>query len=146
MFRSLWSEKKSGTVESNNHSLSSDLHNYLQQGCCRYFKMSTLSTLMLLHACFDFTTHGAVIPQVARRDSTVGQSVQSHDMSTEALLTLIGVCVAVFGTALTLVLSWPSIKVRWGLFTSRRPHPRHRSRPLSTGTSLDIDSRPISRC
>jgi hypothetical protein len=101
--------------------------------------------LMLMSDHLISTTHAAVIPHAARRDPTAGQSVQSHGMSTEALLTLVGVCVAVFGTALTLVLSWPSLKVRWGLCSSRRPHPRQRFRSSSPGTSLDDDSRLIPR-
>jgi hypothetical protein len=102
--------------------------------------------LMLMGDHLVFTTHAAVIAHAVGRDSTAGPSVQSHGMSTEALLTLVGVCVAVLGLVLTLVLSWPSLKVRWGLCTSRRLHPRQRSRSLFTGTSLDIDSRLIPRC
>ncbi|KAF7676041.1 hypothetical protein GT037_005546 [Alternaria burnsii] len=94
--------------------------------------MSSLFALTLVMTHSSWTTYAAVMPHAARRDSTAVQSVQSHGMSTEALLTLVGVCVAVFGTALTLVLSWPSLEVRWGLCTSRRPHSRQRSRSLST--------------
>ena len=36
--------------------------------------------------------------------------IKPHGLSTEALLTLIGVCVAVIGVALTLVLKWDSLK------------------------------------
>jgi hypothetical protein len=109
-------------------------------------RVSWALVLMLMGNHLMFTTHAAVIAHAVGRDSTAGPSVQSHGMSTEALLTLVGVCVAIFGTVLTLVLSWPSLKVTWGLCTSRRPHPRQRSRSLSTGTSLDIDSRLIHRC
>jgi hypothetical protein len=109
-------------------------------------EISRALILMLMSDHLISTTHAAVIPHAVRRDSTAGQSVQSHGMSTEALLTLVGVCVAVFGTALTLVLSWPRLKVRWGLCTCPRAHPRQRSRSLSTCTSLDIDSRLIPRC
>lgn len=108
-------------------------------------EISRALILMLMSDHLISTTHAAVIPHAVRR-STAGQSVQSHGMSTEALLTLVGVCVAVFGTALTLVLSWPRLKVRWGLCTCPRAHPRQRSRSLSTCTSLDIDSRLIPRC
>ncbi|RYN76723.1 hypothetical protein AA0120_g11636 [Alternaria tenuissima] len=36
--------------------------------------------------------------------------VKPHGLSTEALLTLVGVCVAVLGIALTLVSKWDSLK------------------------------------
>ncbi|CAI9627810.1 unnamed protein product [Alternaria burnsii] len=102
-------------------------------------KISWALIVMLMSDHLISTTHAAVIPHAVRRDSTVGQSVQSHGMSTEALLTLVGVCVAVFGTALTLVLSWPSLKVRWGLCTSRRPHPRQHSRsPYISGSAIAL--------
>lgn len=90
-----------------------------------YARMNSSCTLLLLSAHIISSSHAAVIPHAAQRDSTTGAAVQSHTLSIEALLTLIGVCVAVLGFALTLVLSWPSLKLRRGLST-------HISLPLSS--------------
>jgi len=98
-------------------------------------RMNPLFILLLLSAHSISVSHAAVIPYAADLDSTAGTFVQSHGLSTEALLTLIGVCVAVFGTALTLVLSWPSLKITWERCISRRSRHPSRSRPVSTGTS-----------
>ena len=97
--------------------------------------MSTFFMPTLLSVHFVFAVAAAPIPEVARQRSTAGGPVQSHTLSTEALLTLIGVCVAVFGIVLTLILSWPSLKITWGRCTSRRSRHPSRSRPVSTGTS-----------
>jgi hypothetical protein len=64
--------------------------------------LSFIHVLLVIH--FSETSFAATIPLIARQASAVGADGQSHTLSTEALLTLIGVCVAVFGTALTLVL------------------------------------------
>src|SRR4051812_11299333 len=93
--------------------------------------MFLYSTMILFTAHFISSTHAAILPHAARRDSTAGLSGQSHGLSTEALLTLIGVCVAVLGIALALIQSWPSLKMTWGLCRSQRFHPRSSFRPIS---------------
>ena len=101
---------------------------FLFDSCAR---MNSLLTLLLLSAYTNPPSHAAAIPHVARQHSTAGTADQPPTLSTEALLTLIGVCVAVLGLALSLVLSWPSLKITLGRCTSRRSH----SPSLSTGTS-----------
>ena len=56
----------------------------------------------------------AAIPQLAQRELNAGTADASHDLSTEALLTLIGVCIAVLGIALTVLLKWASLKTSFG--------------------------------
>ena len=56
----------------------------------------------------------------------------SDGLSIEALLTLIGVCVAIVGVGLTLVLEWNSLK---RMCLARRYHHRSRSRRNNTGES-----------
>ncbi|RYN53536.1 hypothetical protein AA0118_g9587 [Alternaria tenuissima] len=99
--------------------------------------MSWSLILMLLSDHFIPTTHAAFIPMPhpVRRDIAAGQSVQSHKLSTEALLTLIGVCVAVLGIALALVQTWSSLKMGWGMGRSRRFYLYQRSRSLHTAGS-----------
>jgi hypothetical protein len=65
--------------------------------------------------------------------------VESHGLSTEALLTLISVCVAVLGIALTLVLKWDSLK---GMCLARRCHRRSRSCRNAAGEFPEV---PIER-
>ena len=101
-------------------------------------KMVFSSNLMLLSMFFISSIHAAAIPRVARRNPITGRAVQSHGLSTEALLTLIGVCVAVLGLVLTLVQLWPSLRIRWGLCTSRQLRRRSRFHPISTCTCLYI--------
>ena len=104
--------------------------------------MPTVSMLSLLSAHFVSFIGAAPIPE----DLTAGAAAQSHTLSIEALLTLIGVCVAVLALGLTLVLSWPSLKLRWGLCTSRRSHPPFRSRPASKDTFPHITLTSTIRC
>jgi hypothetical protein len=67
---------------------------------------------------------------------TPGVLNNSDGLSVEALLTLIGVCVAVLGIALTLVLKWSSLKV---MCLARRCHHRSRSRRNDPGEFSYID-------
>jgi hypothetical protein len=129
------------------------LGSHLLHACCNYFNSinpqytrmraildtSWALVLMLMSDHLISTTHAAVIAHAVRRDSTVGQPVQPHGLSTEALLTLIGICVAVLGIALAIVQTWPSLKTGWGMCRSRRFQPYQRSRSLYTGMSPDID-------
>jgi hypothetical protein len=76
--------------------------------------------LTLFGAHFLVATYAAPIP---RREPAVGKADKSHALSTGDVLTLLGVCVAVFGVALTLVLKWHSL--RWLCTPGRRRHRLH---------------------
>ncbi|KAH8627330.1 hypothetical protein IG631_17098 [Alternaria alternata] len=89
-----------------------------------------IHVLLIVH--FSETSFAATIPLIARQASAAGADGQSHTLSTEALLTLIGLFVAVLGIAIALMQIWPSLKLRWGLCRSRPSYTRSRSQPRST--------------
>jgi hypothetical protein len=66
------------------------------------------------------------------RQNTPSVLKSSDGLSIEALLTLIGVCVAIVGVGLMLVLKWNSLK---RMCLARRYHHRSRSRRNDLGES-----------
>lgn len=90
------------------------------------------STILLCVYLFCTSTRAAAIPQLTQRKLNVGTTDTSHYLSTEALLTLIGVCVAVLGVALTIILKWAGLKNSFGgIYFPYRGRLRSRSGPAS---------------